>query len=89
MFEECYTEIKNGYNQSWYRFIFKYSAIGKLLEQNAQVSLFTFYETYLSLWWFARVFFWSCLPDKRLQTKFTRIIELLQNLKTNNRQPDP
>ncbi|PJD96359.1 MAG: hypothetical protein CK423_01425, partial [Legionella sp.] len=81
MFEQIYQDMKVGYKQSWFRFFFKYTALGKLLEQDTQVSAFTFSDTYLSSWWWNRLWFETCIRQEDNLSQFDRMLRSFSDLK--------
>ncbi len=75
MFEQVFNDIKEGYQKSWFGFIFKYTALGKLLEQDTRITSSTFFDTYFSAWWWNRLWFRDCIRQKDNLSQFDSIIQ--------------
>lgn len=81
MFRDIYQSLKSGFNQSRLKFLFKNSALAKLLAQDDAPSAWDFFTTYLSSWWWNRWWFRSCIQSQNDIYKFDDIISSLQKLK--------
>ena len=74
MFEQVYNDMKEGYKESWFRPFFEYTALGKLLEQDTKHSFSTFLDTYISSWWWNRLWFRACVQNNDYLARFDRIL---------------
>ncbi len=81
MFATIYQSLKQGYQQSWFKFLFRYTGLGKLITQAQEPSAFEFLNTYLSSWWWSQRWFESCIESSEAKRRFDLILESLQQLK--------
>lgn len=56
MYHHFYSKLKQAYQQSWFKFVFMNTALGRLLAQDEAPSAWVFFNTYFSSWWLSR--FW-------------------------------
>ena len=85
MFNNIYQRLKNTFNMSYLRFIFKYTALGQFLNQNNNPSLFQFLNIYFSTWWkglWIKLF----IKDKDLRYQFEQIIKAVTLLRQKDEQ---
>ena len=80
MFTNIYKRLQEGFQQSRFKVLFQNTALAKLLAQDELPSAWGFFSTYLSSWWWNRLWFRSCVQT-RDTPQFDVIIESLQILK--------
>jgi hypothetical protein len=80
MFTKIYKSLQQGFQQSWFKVLFQNTAIAKLLSQKEEPSAWVFFSTYLSSWWWNRLWFRSCIQT-RDTPQFDVILQPLQFLK--------
>ncbi len=67
-------QMKLRLNRGWFRFLFKFTALGKLLSGETAPSAWDFFNTYLNSWWISRSWFKSYFPNPEIEKEF-KIIE--------------
>ena len=74
MFDDIFNDLKQGFNQSWSGFLFKYTALGRLLTQENSTNQADFLNTYLTSWWWNRLWFRACIQSPNNRYEFNNII---------------
>jgi hypothetical protein len=60
-FDELYTTLKDGFQNSRFSRLFQNTELGKLLAKDEKPSAWDFFNTYLSSWWWERLYFRLCI----------------------------
>ena len=81
MYLEIYQDLKRGFQQSWLGFLFKHSALGRLLVQENTPSQSDFFNAYCSSWWWNRIWFRACIQNPLYRYRLDDMVACLAILK--------
>ncbi|MDQ5883751.1 MAG: hypothetical protein QG556_88, partial [Pseudomonadota bacterium] len=81
MFTKIYSNLQQAFQLSWFKFLFWNTSLAKLIVQEEKPSAWDFFNTYLSSWWWTRLWFRAFIRNKKHLTEFDQIIKSLQILK--------
>lgn len=84
MFKLVYAALKSNFNKSRFSFLFKYTALGRILIQNDIPSPCDFFNAYHSSWWLTRLWFRSSIVnslEERVLHSLSDMINCLAFLK--------
>ncbi|MFY7698235.1 MAG: hypothetical protein ACOVQX_05435 [Legionella sp.] len=56
-FDSIIAEMRTGWNNSWFNYLFRFTDLGRLFNQPQPPSPHVFVQTYLSSWWWNRFWF--------------------------------